>query len=137
LKNDYLRVCRSFDEKTEKKFYSEIEYIETNLDSLTDNEIIVTLIHAIALANDSHSNVKYGFLPKSGIRVSWFTEGLYITKASYSKKQYLGRKINKINSLSVDKMLNEFGEYIPGNIHNKRLSIPNLMIRPDFWNGTN
>ncbi len=135
LRYDYLKVCRSFDDKTKKRFISEVYDIENNLDSLSDNQILVRIMHAVALANNAHSNVKYNYLPKIGMRASWFKEGLYITKASSSKKDHLGKRITKINHLTVDKIVSEFNDYIPGNIYNKRHSIPNLIINPGFWNG--
>jgi hypothetical protein len=137
LKNDYLKVDRSFDDNTKNRFISEVDSIDNNLDSLADNQILVRIVHAVALANNAHSHVNYRYLPKIEIRASWFKEGLYITKTSSTKKHHLGKRITKINHLTIDKIVREFNEYIPGNIANKRYSIPNLIIRPDFWNGIN
>jgi len=137
LKNDYLKVCRGFDHNSKEKFIAEVGNIEKKIDTLTDNQILVRIIYAVALANDAHSNVKYKYLPKIGMRASWFKEGLYITKASSSKKNHLGKRITKINHLTIDTILSEYSDYIPGNIYNKKFSIPDLIIRPDFWNGIN
>ena len=76
-------------------------------------------------------------MPKIGIITSWFKEGLFITKTSNSQRHHLGKQIVKVNNLTIDEILTEFSDYIPGNIYNKKLSIPNLIIRPDFWNGLN
>jgi len=137
LKNDYLKVDRSFNVNTKKRFISAIDNIDNNLDSLTDNQILVRIINTVALANNAHSNVKYNYLPKIGIRASWFKEGLFITKTSYSKRHHLGKRISKVNDLTIDKIVTEFSDYIPGNNYNKQNSIPNLIICPDFWNGIN
>lgn len=137
LKNDYLKVDRSFDDNAKKSFISEVESIDDNLDSLTDNEVIVRIMHAVALANNAHSQVNYRYLPRIGIIVSWFKEGLFVTKTSYSKRHHLGKQIIKVNHLTVDEIVSGFSEYIPGNTYNKKISIPNLIIRPDFWNGLN
>ena len=137
LRNDYLKIDRSFDDKMKERLISEIDSIDNNLDSLTDNQIIVRIIHAIALANNAHSQVNYRYLPRIGLIASWFKEGLFITKTSYSKRHHLGKQITKVNKLTIDKIVSEFSNYIPGNIYNKRISIPNLIIRPDFWNGLN
>lgn len=137
LRDDYLKIDRSFNDDKEKRFTSEIDSLINNIDSLTDNQILVRIIHAVALANNAHSQVNYKFLPKAGIRVSWFKEGLFITKTSYPKRHHLGKRISKVNNLPIDQIVTEFSDYIPGNNHNKRNSIPNLIIRPDFWNGIN
>lgn len=135
LRNDYLNIDRSFNDIQEKRFTFEIDRIINNIDSLTDNQILVRIIHAVALANNAHSQVNYKFLPKAGIRVSWFKEGLFITKTSYPKRFHLGKRISKVNNLPIDQIVTEFSDYIPGNNHNKRNTIPNFIIRPDFWNG--
>lgn len=135
LKNDFLKVDRSFNDTSKKNFISEIDSIISHLDSLTDNQIIVQIIHAVALANNAHSQVNYHYLPKVEINASWFKEGLFITQTSYSKRHHLGKQILKVNNLPIDKIVTEFSSYIPGNIYNKKLSAPNLIIRPDFWNG--
>jgi hypothetical protein len=137
LRDDYLKIDRSFNDNKEKNFKSEIDSLINNIDSLTDNQILVRIIHAVALANNAHSQVNYKFLPKAGIRVSWFKEGLFITKTSYPKRHHLGKRISKVNNLPIDQIITKFSDYIPGNIHNKRNTIPNLIIRPDFWNGIN
>ena len=137
LRDDYLKIDRSFNDNKEKRFTSEIDSLINNIDSLTDNQILVGIMHAVALANNTHSQVNYKFLPKAGIRVSWFKEGLFITKTSYPKRHHLGKRISKVNNLTIDQIVTEFSAYIPGNTQNKRNSIPNLIIRPVFWNGIN
>jgi len=137
LRNDYLKVDRSFTENSKKRFISEIDSISNNLNSLTDNQIHVRIIHAVALSNNAHSQVNYRFLPRIGIIASWFKEGLFITKTSYSKRHHLGKRISRVNNLSIDKIVTVFSDYIPGNIYDKQNTIPNLIIRPDFWNGIN
>ena len=137
LRDGYLKIDRSFTDNKEKRFTSEIDSLINNINSLTDNQILVRIIHAVALADNAHSQVNYKFLPKAGIRVSWFKEGLFITKTSYPKRHHLGKRISKVNNLTIDQIVTQFRDYIPGNNHNKRNSIPNLIIRPDFWNGIN
>lgn len=135
LQNDYLKICRSFNKKQKKKFILEIEGIKIRRDQLSDNEIALKITHAVALANDAHSNVKLKYMPIVGVIPSWFKEGLFITKTSTLKRHHLGKRIVKINDLQINEVKNKFYSYIPGIDANKKSALPYLIIRPDFWNG--
>jgi hypothetical protein len=94
-----------FFKRSKENFNIGLDRIKSQVDSLSDLEIILELQQLIASFGDSHTRINwYPFLKKKDylpIGAYWFSDGIYILKASKEYEKLLGKKIVKINGYPI------------------------------------
>src|SRR5207247_5049407 len=84
--NTFLARDRSFSPVARERFRAAIARLEQNLDSKRDEQIIVELARAVALAGNAHTRLyllrNRTELRRYPIRVWWFPEGLYVVRTT-------------------------------------------------------
>ena len=88
-----------------------------------DESCYVEVLKIVAALNDGHSVVRYntreqlfGYLP---LTVTWFKEGLYVTRVAEEHQYLLGAKLSAINDVTIDEVLEQLEEVIPHGNHSR------------------
>lgn len=94
-----------FFKRSEEDFNMGLDRIKSQVDSLSDLETVLKLQQLIASFGDSHTRINwYPFLKKKDylpIGAYWFSDGIYILRASKEYEKLLGKKIVKINGYPI------------------------------------
>ncbi len=92
--------------KPEQYYNNSLENIKSHSNSLKDEEIILKLQQLIASMGDSHTRINwFGILNKELIlplNFYWFSDGIYIIKASEDYEELIGAKLLAINSYKTE-----------------------------------
>ena len=97
--------------------------VKSQLESLSDNQIILQLSRCVAMANNGHTTIHLSGMDKIPVRFYWFADGLYIIKTDKSSAQYLGAKVSAINSIKTDTVLRRLKPYLSGIVPAKDLKV--------------
>jgi len=124
LKNELpKRHYDFFYTKGKKEFVSKLDFIKSQIDSLSDFEIAVKLQQVIAEFGDSHTRLDwYKFIEKRSVlplKMYWFSDGIYILKTSIDNKILLGAKVKRINGFYISEIIDSLSTLIT--VDNKAL----------------
>ena len=101
----FLARDRSFSPAARQAFRAAIADLQQTVESKTDEQIIVELAKAVALANNAHTRLyllrNRTELRRYPIRVWWFPEGLYVVRTTPEYSSLLGARILKIGGYGV------------------------------------
>ena len=136
LQKNFFTVCKGFNEYEKTLFYDIIDNLNKNIETLSNNEIKMEINRAIAIADNGHTSVSSSGISKIGLRVYWFSDGLYVIKATPEYEKYLGFKLIEINNRSIEELLELLQKYIPGKKSYVKYKSPHFFISPDVWAGT-
>ncbi|MDC8003668.1 hypothetical protein POV27_06365 [Aureisphaera galaxeae] len=82
-----------------------------------DETCYVALLKIVAALRDGHSVVRtssreklFGFMP---LTVTWFKEGLYVTRVPDSRTDLLGSRLEAINDVPIDEVLDKIRTVLP------------------------
>ncbi|MDY0781464.1 S41 family peptidase [Tenacibaculum sp. IB213877] len=122
-----------FFKKSKNDFGKELTTLKSELTQLSDFDIAIKLQQIIAGFGDSHTLIKWNkYLDKNKIipiKPLWFDDGIYIIKASNNNKKILGKKINKINGITIDTIIKRLSSILTiDNEAQIKKTIPQLLI---------
>ena len=93
----FLARDRSFSPRAREQFRQAIASLQRTVDSKTDEQVIVELAKAVALAKNAHTRLylvrNRSELRRYPIRVWWFPEGLYVVRTTPEYAALLGARI--------------------------------------------
>jgi len=139
LKESFPKYNRSFTPESLQKFHEILLETQNHIPSMTDNEIHVDIMKAIATVEDVHTSVNMKpsalKLRRFPIRFYWFKEGLYVIKANPEYENLLGSRIEMINGRNPDDLVDMLSDVVPGNTTAVRYESSYLLNSPDFLNG--
>ncbi|MCG6185910.1 S41 family peptidase [Maribellus maritimus] len=135
FENNYLENSRTFDTDSIAACKKILDGLKSQLDSLTDNQIILSLSKCVAKANNGHTTIHLSKMDKIPLRYYWFADGLYIIKTDTSIAEHLGSKILKINSLEIDSVYKQLKDHLSGINRFKKFTASNYLTSPEILNG--
>ena len=103
---------------SESEFIAQAEELKSQLDGLTDHQVVVKLMKLVASLKDGHSSIYPGGSKKIlfdrwfPIRFYKFSDGIYITAADKRYSHLVGAKIIKINNVEINSALKVSAELI-------------------------
>ncbi len=135
FENEYLNESKTFPKDSIPSSKVLITNLKTQIDSLSDNQIILQLSKCVAMANNGHTTIHLSGMDKIPVRFYWFADGLYIIKSNKSSAQYLGAKVLEINSIKLDTVLKRLKPYLSGIDRFKKFTATNYLASPKILNG--
>jgi len=139
LLDSFPKYCKSLTEESEAEFEGILNRIHSSVPSLSNNEIIVGIMRAVAVARDGHTRVNMKpsaqKLRRLPVRFYWFSDGLYVIKAAPQYADMLGDKVLEINGHKSEELVVHMGDIISGNETSIRYSSSYFLASPDFLNG--
>lgn len=116
---EFLESDRSFSSGARRRFQRVIGNLQKTAHQKTDEQIIVELAKAAALAENAHTRLyilrNRSELRRYPIRVWWFSDGLYVVAATPEYSRLFGLKLTKISGLTVEKVKKEVAPLFAGN----------------------
>lgn len=115
----FLARDRSFSPQAREQFRAAIAKLQQTVEQKTDEQIIVELAKAVALADNAHTRLylirNRSELRRYPIRVWWFAEGLYVVRTTPEYSALLGARILQIAGRSVQQLKREVAPLYAGN----------------------
>ena len=135
----FLARDRSFSPEARAQFRAAIGKLQQTVESKSDEQIIVELAKAVALANNAHTRLyllrNRTELRRYPIRVWWFPEGLYVVRATPELSALLGARILQIGGHSVQQIKREVAPLYAGNDAWRTYISAYTMTSPDVLMG--
>jgi hypothetical protein len=135
----FLARDRSFSPEARQQFRNAIAELQKTVDGKTDDQIIVELAKAVALAKNAHTRLyllrNRSELRRYPIRVWWFADGLYVVRATPEYSELLGAKILRIGGRAVEQLKQSVDPLFAGNTSWRKYMSAYSMTSPDVLNG--
>ena len=135
FESEYLNESKTFPKDSIPTSNLLLSTLRLQIDSLSDNQIILQLSKCVAMANNGHTTIHLSGMDKIPVRFYWFADGLYIIKSDKSSTQYLGTKVLEINSIKIDTVLKRLKPYLSGINRFKKFTATNYLASPQILNG--
>jgi hypothetical protein len=135
---DYLSrlpsVDISFSPSEEARFRATIESLRARAATLTPVQFFMGVAEAVAHTGNAHTNVDLGAwrerLDSVPVRLAWFTDGLYVVRATAPYAALLGARVLAIDGRDPATLASETGRYIGGTPERNRATSPLLLESP-------
>jgi hypothetical protein len=141
LRDEFLKVDRSFTEDASQEFLGLLNDVYEQVPSLSDNEIVVEITRAAAVSGNGHTRAYLmrngNYLERLPIRYYWFSDGLYVIRATEDFSQTLGARVLAINGIAPEELMSQMRELIPGSDTWAVYKSTYLLNSPEFLNGLN
>ncbi|HSQ24089.1 MAG TPA: hypothetical protein VLN44_06760 [Pyrinomonadaceae bacterium] len=115
----FLARDRSFSPAARQEFRAAIAKLQQTVESKTDEQIIVELAKAVALAKNAHTRLylvrNRTELRRFPIRVWWFADGLYVVRTAPELSALLGARVLRIAGRDVREVRREVAPLYAGN----------------------
>ncbi len=135
----FLERDRSFSPEARRQFQNVISNLQKTVDAKTDEQIIVELARAVALARNAHTRLyllrNRSELRRYPIRVWWFADGLYVVRATPEYSELLGSKILRIGGHPVEQLKQSVDPLFAGNASWHKYMSAYSMTSPDVLFG--
>jgi Peptidase family S41 len=135
----FLERDRSFSPEARQRFRETLNNLQARLQSKSDEQIIVELAKAIALAGNAHTRLyilrNRSELRRYPIRVWWFADGLYVVRATPEYSELLGRKVFRIAGRTVEQVKEAVDPLFAGNAQWLKYMSAYTMTSPDILIG--
>ena len=119
---EYLKLFPDYDwtftEAQRAAMMAEIDVIAARAGELSDAEFELAVAHAVALADNGHTNVspigRRGRVNVLPLRLAWFSDGLYVLQATRDQQDLLGARIEQIEGQTPEQLAAVFMPYFGG-----------------------
>ncbi len=135
----FTRYDRSFTAAAREDYRKRVEALKTRAGSLNDQQLYVELAKAVALANNGHtivvaaeSSLRRPTLP---LRLNWFKDGLYVTRAAPVYAEAVGCRVTGISGQPIATVQNKVEELYAGNESWKLARAVNSFVSPHILYG--
>ncbi len=139
LRDEFLKVDRSFTEETSQKFLDILDNLYEQVPSHSDNEIVVAITRAAAASGNGHTRA---YLMRNGnylkwlpIRYYWFSDGLFVVRTTEDYSQTFGARVLAINGIAPEELMSRMRDLIPGSDSWVVYNSTYLLNSPEFLNG--
>jgi hypothetical protein len=139
LKETFPRHNKSFDGDSLAAFNGIMGKALDSVPELTNNEIYVQLLRAVATPGDRHTGIN--FMPSSRklrrlpIRFYWFSDGLYVIRAAAEHADLLGARITEIGGVRPEVLVSRMRDLVSGSDSALRYDSIYYLSSPDFLHG--
>jgi hypothetical protein len=135
----FLARDRSFSPAARQQFRNAIAELQKTVETKSDDQIIVELAKAVALAGNAHTRLyllrNRSELRRYPIRIWWFADGLYVVRATPEYAELLGAKILRIGGRPVDQVKALVAPLYAGNLSWRTYMSGYTMTSPDVLIG--
>lgn len=135
FESGYLNKSNTFPKDSIFNCKQILSTLKSQIDSVSDNQIILQLSKCVAMANNGHTTIHLSGMNKIPVRFYWFDDGLYIIKADKTSGQHLGSKVLEINSTKIDTVFKLLKPYLSGIESFKKFTATNYLASPQILNG--
>ncbi|HEX8904632.1 MAG TPA: hypothetical protein VF771_07305 [Longimicrobiaceae bacterium] len=106
--DSFLARDRSFGEEARARFRTAVAALADSADRLTNEEIIVGVAKAVALADNAHTRLylarNRSEVRRLPVRVWWFADGLFVVRAQPGYEALLGARLTGICGHAVEQV---------------------------------
>lgn len=135
FENVYLNESSTFPKDSIPSCKLLLSTLKSQIDLLTDNQIILQLSRCVAMANNGHTTIPLGFMAQIPMRFYRFSDGLYVIKTDQTSKDYLGAKLLKINSMEIEEVEIKLNPYLSGIDRWKEFKATDYLSSPEILHG--
>jgi hypothetical protein len=135
FEKEFVDKSKTYSPDSAESCKTALKKLKLQIDSLDDNKIILEISRCIAMANNGHTKIDLNWMKKIPLRFYWFSDGLFVIKASIENAKFLGAKVLMIDSIDIEKVQNILNPYLSGNNNWKRYSGTNYLCSPEILNG--
>ncbi|MBZ9730117.1 hypothetical protein LB467_10505 [Salegentibacter sp. JZCK2] len=135
FESEYLNESKTFSKDSISSCKLILSTLKSQIDSLSDNQLILQLSKCVAMANNGHTAIPLGFMDKIPLRFYRFSNGLHVIKTDSDSKEYLGAKILKINSIEIEDVEKKLNPYLSGIDRWKKFKTTIYLSSPEILNG--
>jgi hypothetical protein len=139
LQGSFPKYNSSFSPESLAVFDSILEQTLAAIPSLSDNEIYVNILKAVAAPGDGHTSVNLWpsaqKLRRLPLRFYWFSDGLYVVKTTKGYSELLGARIMEIAGYSPEELVKMMRDVVAGNESAVRYESNYYLSSPDFLQG--
>ncbi|WP_420124848.1 hypothetical protein [Longimicrobium sp.] len=119
LSTRFIRLDRSFTPEERARFLAHLEETRSRLPQLHDNEVIMRLASAIAVANNAHTRLyllrNATELRRLPLRLWWFGDGLYVVRTTPEHRRLLGCRVDRIGGVAARMARDRVAQAFAGN----------------------
>jgi hypothetical protein len=130
----YAAENKSFDDSSRAAFLKEVGEMQSDAASLDRAALEMRVARAVALAGDSHSNVRgvgYGLsLNAFPVRLAQFDDGFHIIAAAPNYRNLLGSRVISIDGRTTAQLAEALRPYVGGTDAFRAEHLPNFLISP-------
>jgi hypothetical protein len=136
---EYLRATfpaydRSVTPETRLAFESVVATLLRAADTLSRGSLALGVAAAVATANNGHTQTDImwdgDLLPGLPVRLRWFSDGLFVVRATPATIDLLGARVEHMGSSTPEEILRRAGRYISGTAANVRYHSPSILETP-------
>ena len=139
VRSRFLKYDRSFDPAARVAFARAIDELEASLPGKNDQEIIVALSQAVALSGNAHTRLyllrNRTELRRLPVRVHWFTDGLFVVRASDGQRDKLRCRVTAIAGRDPRWLKERVARLFAGNESWVDYKSPYFMTSPEILYG--
>ncbi|MFD0798426.1 hypothetical protein ACFQZJ_13215 [Maribacter chungangensis] len=135
FENNYIPNSKTFSKDSILACQTLLDSLRKNVDGLSDNQIILGLSKAVAMANNGHTTIHLSEMNKIPVRFYWFADGLYIIKTDKASMKHLGSKVLEINSVGLERVYKKMKPHLSGIEGFKKFTASNYLNSPEILNG--
>lgn len=106
--------------KSEEAFRSDLEGLKEKVSIYSDDEMDIALMEIIISMGDTHTGYYYGNEDYYPLTLRWFKDGLFIVNTTEDNKDLLYGKVNTINGMTVDQVMDKLNPLFVGANHSYR-----------------
>jgi len=81
--------------------------------SLADHEVVVRMMQLVASIGDGHTTLSGYAFSRFPVRVYWFTDGLYVTRATAENSDLLGSRLVSVDGHAIEEVTSAIASIIP------------------------
>jgi len=141
LSDSLLAKDRSFSPAAREEFRRELAQMETSLDHLDDEAILVKISRLVALAENAHTRLRLdpttlgAFTTQFPIRLWSFTDGLYVIRTSPEYARALASRLVAINGHPIEQVGRGVATLFAGNTSWTDYLLPIYLESPSVLHG--
>lgn len=135
FEHEYLANSKTFSKDGTESCKLLLDSLRGSLNHLSDNQMILELSKAVAMANNGHTTIHLSDMNKIPLRFYWFKDGLYVIKTDKASSKYLGSKVVAINSMDINIIFQKMKPHLSGIDSFKKFTASNYVASPQILNG--
>lgn len=139
VRTRFLKYDRSFNREMRVAFEATIDELERSLPEMNDQEVIVTLSEAVALSGNAHTRLyllrNRTELRRLPVRLYWFTDGLYVIRATSGYGDLPGCRVSRIAGRDPRSVRARVARLFAGNASWVEYKSPYFMTSPEILFG--
>jgi hypothetical protein len=141
LRNSLPKYNKSFTPESQAEFEAIVDTTRERVSALSDNEIYVNILRAVAAPGDGHTSVNMmpsaQKLRRFPLRFYWFSEGLYVVRTAAEYTRFIGLRVLEIGGSDPEDLVRQIRDVVAGNESAVRYESIYYLSSPDFLQGIN